>query len=68
MAGNDKEFYWLCRVDDFDEDGSADKISWPRMGDKMPVYEKPFPKGIQEKADEVVLFETYILDHLNSKK
>jgi len=69
MAGIDKTIYWLCRVDDFNGDGEADRISWPRMGDKMFVFEKPlFPKGIQEKADKVVLMENYIMDYVERNK
>lgn len=64
MTDKEGEFPWLCRVDDFDEDGSADRISWPRLGDRMPVFEKPFPKGVQKKADMVVFLENHVLDYV----
>jgi|TARA_B100002003_G_C13961655_1_gene465787 hypothetical protein len=38
------------------------------MGDKMPVYEKPFGKEIQEKANNVILFENFVLDYINKNK
>lgn len=68
MAGSDKEFYWLCRVDDLNNDGVADKISWPRMGDKMPGYEQPFlSKDVQYKANQVLLLENQIQTYIKSK-
>ncbi len=68
MISNDETVYWLCRVDDFNEDGLADRISWPRMGDRMPIFERSsFPERIKEKADDVVIYENYILDYLTKK-
>jgi hypothetical protein len=68
MSGSDKTFYWLCRVDDFNKDGVADQISWPRKGENMPIYNAPFPKDIQEKANKVLFLEDYIQDYIRSKK
>lgn len=67
IAGSDKTFYWQCRVDDFNKDGIADKISWPRRNN-MPVYETPFSKEIQEKADKVIELESYIFDYIQNNK
>lgn len=67
IAGSDKTFYWQCRADDFNKDGIADKISWPRRNN-MPVYEAPFSKEVQEKANKVVELENYIFDYIQNKK
>ncbi|MDA3836241.1 MAG: hypothetical protein PF542_01325 [Nanoarchaeota archaeon] len=68
VAGSEQKFPWLCRVDDFDGDSIADKISWPRMGENMPVYEKPFSSEIQKKANKVVLLENQVLAYVINKK
>ena len=69
MVGLDESSYILCRVDDFNGDGIADRISWPRLSDRMniPIYQQPFPKEIQEKASEVVIRENFILDYISRK-
>lgn len=58
------EIYWGCAVDDFDGDGSADMISWPRFDD-MPIYRAPFPNDIQKRADQVVKYEKDIQNYIN---
>lgn len=66
-AGFDKEFYWNCRVDDFDEDGVADRVSWPRLNN-MPVYEKPFSSEMKSKANKIISLEKSVLDYILNGK
>lgn len=66
MAGNKEAPYWFCRVDDFDGDGNADKISWPRL-EGMPVYEAPFTQEMYEKSSKIVAYEDYVLNYIRKK-
>ena len=67
QAGYDKEIYFRCNVEDTNKDSHADRISWPRMGDKMPVYNAPFMMDVQEKADKCLLLEKSVQDYLKTK-
>lgn len=63
MAGDNGEFPSYCRVDDLNEDGHADRISWPRL-ERMPVFERPFTKDMNDMADKVVAYDNYIVDYI----
>lgn len=67
MTGNEQIPHTYCRVDDFDNDGHADRISWPRV-ERMPVIQVGLlSKDLKEKADRTVMYENFIIDYIRHK-
>ena len=72
IEGFEEVPYWFCKIDDFNNDSIADKISWPRLpSERAPSIGgckgSPYvlPKSLQAKADSALALEMKIQDYLH---